>query len=49
LAQPKVIHYVLERYLDSKVEGMLKGYVVSKELKVDLLNFYTYKKSKNIT
>lgn len=49
LAQPKVMHYVLEGYPDAKVVGIFKGYVVSKELAEDLVYFYTYRKSKQIT
>jgi hypothetical protein len=49
LAQPKVMHYVLEGYPEAKVVGIFKGYVVSKELAEDLLYFYTYKKSKNLS
>lgn len=49
LAQPKVMHYVIEGYPEAKVVGIFKGYVVSKELAEDLLYFYTYKKSKNLS
>lgn len=49
LAQPKVMHYVIEGYPEAKVVGIFKGYVVTKELAEDLLYFYTYKKSKNLS